>query len=217
MGLCGLFVQGKEHHLESEFWILTTMRTILGQNGPENAPPQQRRRCAEPPRNWGGSAGLFLCQFLSQADTDPDALHEARPLVVTAEGTERIQDGIHLPEGHAVHGLVEGMEVRLGLCVVHVVDLVVGFVETSQDGITVAEVWRILCDKGSQLLKVVFHISHLQSVGDSNSGRRSNQVARIAKNFLTAHSLRHQPGKYCVPVWYNRVKGLYSKRENLQR
>ena len=93
----------KVHHPGFETWILSRMRTVLGQKGTVNAPPQRHRISAEPPRNWGGSVGLFLCQFLPQADTNSHALNETRTLVIPAEDADWIQDRVHLPQGHAVH------------------------------------------------------------------------------------------------------------------
>lgn len=90
--------------------------------------------------------------------------------MVTAESTHGINEPVHVLQGHPVHGFVEGVEVRLGLGIVQVVDLAVGFVEKRQDGIAVAEVWWILRNVGFEFLEIGFQHYHLRSVGDSNSG-----------------------------------------------
>lgn len=87
---------------------------------------------------------IFCRQFLRQADSYLNPLYEPSPFVVTAEGADRVDDPVHLAQLHAVHPLVQFVEVRLDLGTVHGVDFVVGFIEQSQGGRTVAEVGRIL-------------------------------------------------------------------------
>ena len=77
----------------------------------------------------------ILFQFLCQSDTDLHAVDEAGAFVVTAEGADWIHDLIHLPERHAIHQLVQLMEVLLDLAIIHQVDFVVGFVEHIQNGL----------------------------------------------------------------------------------
>jgi len=56
---------------------------------------------------------LFLCDigFLGQSDADFDAFLEAGFFVVTAEGADRVDDLVHFPEGLAIHGCIEVIEV----------------------------------------------------------------------------------------------------------
>ena len=58
--------------------------------------------------------------------------------VVTAEGADRVDDPIHLLQGHAVHSLAQHLEVRADLFVVVGVVRVVAFVEHGQNGVCVA-------------------------------------------------------------------------------
>jgi hypothetical protein len=53
------------------------------------------------------------------------------------------------------HGFMVDADVRLDI--VHVVPLIVGFIEKSQSRIAVPKVCQILCDKGSQFLKIAFY------------------------------------------------------------
>ena len=77
--------------------------------------------------------------------------------MITAQGTNRVDDPVHLPQFHAVHGLVQGIEVFLDLFVVHFVDLVVGLVQKSQNGVTIPEVQRVFLYLLFQLLDIWIH------------------------------------------------------------
>ena len=77
-------------------------------------------------------------------DSHLDALYKPSPFMIPAEGADGVDDPVHLAQLHAVHPLVQFVEVRLDLGTVHGVDFVVGFIEQSQGGRTVAEVGRIL-------------------------------------------------------------------------
>lgn len=72
--------------------------------------------------------------------------------MIPAEFTDRVDDLIHLPEGHSVHLLVEGIKIRFDLFVVWVV-FAVAFVEHGQDRFAVTKVWRVLYNVFSQCLK----------------------------------------------------------------
>ena len=69
----------------------------------------------DPLLNRGSSLllGNCLCDicFLRQSDADFDTFLEAGFFVVAAEGTDWVNDLVHLPEGLAVHGCVEVIEV----------------------------------------------------------------------------------------------------------
>ena len=56
-------------------------------------------------------------------------MDEAGAFVVTAEGADWIHDLIHLPERHAVHQLVQLVEILLDFVVIHQIDFVVGFMD----------------------------------------------------------------------------------------
>lgn len=77
----------------------------------------------------------ILFQFFCQPHSDLHAVDEAGAFMVTAEGADWIHDLIHLPEWHAIHQLVQFMEVLLDLVIVHQIDFVVGFVEHIQNGL----------------------------------------------------------------------------------
>ena len=75
----------------------------------------------------------ILFQFLCQPDADLYTVDEAVAFVVTAEGADRIYDLIHLPERHAVHQLIQLMEILLDFVIIHQIDFVVGFIEHTQN------------------------------------------------------------------------------------
>ena len=50
---------------------------------------------------------LFRCQFLSHPHSYFNPLHKTGTLMVTAELADRIDDLIHLSQGHPVHLLVQ--------------------------------------------------------------------------------------------------------------
>lgn len=53
--------------------------------------------------------------------------------MVVAEGADWIYDLIHLPKWHAVHQLVQLVEILLDLIIVHQIDFVIGFIEHIQN------------------------------------------------------------------------------------
>ena len=82
----------------------------------------------------------ILFQFFCKSYSHPHTLYEAGSLVVSAQGTDWVDDFIHLLERHAVHQRIEVIEVLLQLSVIHEVGFCVGFVEHGQDGVSVSEV-----------------------------------------------------------------------------
>ena len=59
--------------------------------------------------------GLFsFCKFLRQPDANLHTVDEAVAFVVAAESADWIYDLIHLPERHAIHQLIQFMEILLG-------------------------------------------------------------------------------------------------------
>ena len=106
-------------------------------------------------RCLSGSNRLFN-YFAGQGNSNFHAFRKATSLMIPAESTDRVNDPIHFPQFHAVHGLVQGIEVGLDLPVVHRIHLGIGFVKKCQDRITVAEVWRIVCQAGFELVEIGF-------------------------------------------------------------
>ena len=72
---------------------------------------------------------LLFLELLCQPDADLHTVDEAGAFVVTAEGADWIHDLIHLPERHAVHQLVQLVEILLDFVVIHQIDFVVGFMD----------------------------------------------------------------------------------------
>ena len=70
-------------------------------------------------------------------------MHEARPFMMATKAAHRINDLIHLPQGHAVHLLVEPLEIRLDLLIGHGVDVAVGFVEEAQHRLVISQIQAI--------------------------------------------------------------------------
>ena len=56
---------------------------------------------------------LLFLELLCQPHSDLHTVDEAGAFVVTTEGADWIHDLIHLPERHAIHQLVQLMEVPL--------------------------------------------------------------------------------------------------------
>lgn len=84
-------------------------------------------------------------------------VNKSSPLVIPEDGTDRIENLIHLPQVHAVHRPVQFAEVFLNSVVVHSVDLAVGFVEKLQNGFAAVKVWRVFGNLFSWRIDVFFH------------------------------------------------------------
>ena len=69
-----------------------------------------------------------------------DTLNKTSLFMIPAELTDRIDDVIHLPQGHPVHLLVKLIEVCLYLLIIIWIVLVVAFVEHSQNRLPIAKV-----------------------------------------------------------------------------
>ena len=85
-------------------------------------------------------------QFRPQKDPYLHTVNETGAFVIPAECTQGINDSVHLLQGHPVHSRIEGVEVSLNLCIIHVLNLAVGFIKQRQNGIAVAKIRRIFCD-----------------------------------------------------------------------
>ena len=104
------------------------------------------------------------CQLALKTNTNLYALRKSSPLVIPAEGADRVNDPIHILQLHAVHGLVQGIEVCLDLGILHGIHLGVGFVKKRQDRIATAEVRRIFCQAGFELVEIGFHGNTSRSI-----------------------------------------------------
>lgn len=82
--------------------------------------------------------------------------------MIPAELADRVYDFVHLPERHSIHLLVELVEIRTNLLVVIGIVFVVTFVEHSQNGLSIAKVWWMLCNMPFQSFQKFFHCYHLQ-------------------------------------------------------
>ena len=102
--------------------------------------------------------------------------------MIPAEFANRVDDLIHLPQGHAVHLPVEFVEVFFDLLVMVRVILVVTLVEHDQDRLTIAVVRRVLFYVCLQGFNELFHnITFLWGLGDVNSAWRRFQVSVLTK------------------------------------
>ena len=88
---------------------------------------------------------MLFC-FFYQSHTNLDSLNKTCPLMIPAELADRVYDFVHLPERHSIHLLVELVEIRTNLLVVIGIVFVVTFVEHSQNGLSIAKVWWMLCN-----------------------------------------------------------------------
>ena len=77
--------------------------------------------------------------------------------MITAEGTDRIDNLIHLPERHPIHLLVQLIEVCFNLLVVIGTVFVVAFIEHSQNRFTITVVGWVLLNVGFQGFKELFY------------------------------------------------------------
>lgn len=73
-----------------------------------------------------------------------------------AEGADRVDNTIHVPERHAIHLLVELVEVRADLFVVIGIVFIVALVEHGEDRLAIAVVWWIGFYVGFQKFKIRF-------------------------------------------------------------
>ena len=77
--------------------------------------------------------------------------------MIPAQLTDRVDNLIHLLQGHAVHLPVEFVEVFLDLFVVIGIVLVVALIEHGQNRLTIAVVGWVLLDVCFQGFKELFH------------------------------------------------------------
>ena len=101
--------------------------------------PVERAACRV---RWAFCSGICFIQFLCQKHSNLHAVHKSGFLVVPAKGADGIHNRVHLPQGHSAHCLVQFMETSLDLVTVHVVCIVVRFIQKGQDGISIAKVRR---------------------------------------------------------------------------
>ena len=78
--------------------------------------------------------------------------------MITAEGTDWVDDLIHLPQGHTVHLMIKLIEVCTDLLVVIGTVFVVAFVEHGQNRLAITVAGRVLLDVCFQGVKELFHI-----------------------------------------------------------
>ena len=125
-------------------------------------------------------------------------------LMITAEGTNRGDDPVHLLEGHTVHGPVQHIKVGSDLFVVQIVDLIVGLIKKRQDGITIPKVWRMRLYLLFQFLDIWIH-GHTppKSLWYVSLESRKLQVLSLPIVYKTFKILRQHPGKYSVERCYN--------------
>jgi len=76
--------------------------------------------------------------------------------MIPAEFTDRVDDLVHLSQGHPIHLLVEYVEVGFYLLVVVGIIFIVAFVEHGQNGLPIAVVWWMGFDIGFQCFKICF-------------------------------------------------------------
>ena len=89
---------------------------------------------------------------MCQKNTQTDSFNEACPLMIPAEPANRIDDLIHLPQRHAIHLLVELVEICTDLLIVVGIVFIVALVEQGQDRFAVPEVGGIRFDMRFQFL-----------------------------------------------------------------
>ena len=81
-------------------------------------------------------------QLLGQMGPDLNPLHKSSLFMIPTQGTNHIDDLIHLLQGLAVHALVKFLEVGFDLLVLEAAILVVGIVQHLQDALgIVGVVW----------------------------------------------------------------------------
>ena len=90
---------------------------------------------------------MFL-QLLFEFYSNPHSLYKARPLVVSAQGTDWVDDFVHLTEGYSVHELIEVIEVLFQPPVIHGIGFRKCFVEHGKNGVTISEAGRICLNMG---------------------------------------------------------------------
>ena len=74
---------------------------------------------------------LLTLQFCRKPYTNLDSFYKPCLLMIPAELANRVNDLIHLPQGHSIHLLVKLVEVRTDLFIVVWIVFVVAFVEHS--------------------------------------------------------------------------------------
>jgi len=80
--------------------------------------------------------------------------------MITAEGADGIDHLVHFPQWHAIHLLVQRIEVCFDLVVVIRVPFIMTVVQHFQDGVRFAKVWRIPLNMLFQNFKIGFHKHH---------------------------------------------------------
>ena len=77
--------------------------------------------------------------------------------MVPAEFADRVDDFVHLPQGHPIHLLVQLIEICFYLLIIIGAVFVVAFIEHSQHGISIAVVEWMLLDMGFQCSEECVH------------------------------------------------------------
>ena len=79
-------------------------------------------------------------QLLGQMNPGLNSLHKTCPLMIPTQGTDRIDDLIHLRQGFAVHALVEFLKVSLDLFILEAAIFVISIVQHLQDALGIVGV-----------------------------------------------------------------------------
>ena len=92
------------------------------------------------------AASFSPFQFLIHPHTDLDSLDKPGALMAAAEGADGVDNGIHLLQSHAVHGVIECLEVCSDQLRVHAIEFVVDLVQQTQWAVTIAEIGLLCTD-----------------------------------------------------------------------
>lgn len=97
-------------------------------------------------RRFLGAALSSLSQFLLHSHPNFHTLDESGALVVAAERANGADDFVHLLQCHAMHSLIECLEVSPDLLGVHSVEFVLDLVQQTQWAVTIAEIGLLCTD-----------------------------------------------------------------------
>lgn len=102
--------------------------------------------------------------------------------MIPAEGADGVDHLVYLPQGLAVHGAVEFIEVLADSFVVHAVELGIAFIDHLQNRFAASQIRLLGKDIVVQGLKIRFHGSPPPvSVGDSTLGCIGLQLSLVPK------------------------------------
>ena len=104
---------------------------------------------------------LLFCQLLPQANANLNPLNESRLFMISAEGTDGIDNLIDFLQGFIVHESVEFLEVSFDGCIIEAAGFVIGIEQHLQDALRIIRiVWLLGGQMSLEGSHKLIHLHH---------------------------------------------------------